>query len=203
VTIIGVAGGSGSGKTTFARELAREIAKVLGPSSTLILEQDSYYIDQSQKFDRDGGKVNFDHPAALDWPLLVKQLRDLKSGRHIERPVYDFVTHKRRSETVTVHPVPFVILDGILILVPAEVRAELDYKVFIDTREELRFRRRLQRDVAERGRTPEGVRAQFIAQVKPMHDQFVDPSREFADHVVREEKDFSAEVGRAVAYLLK
>ncbi len=203
MTIIGVAGGSGSGKTTFARELAREIAKVLGPSSTLILEQDSYYIDQSQKFDRDGGKVNFDHPAALDWPLLVKQLRDLKSGRHIERPVYDFVTHKRRSETVTVHPVPFVILDGILILVPAEVRAELDYKVFIDTREELRFRRRLQRDVAERGRTPEGVRAQFIAQVKPMHDQFVDPSREFADHVVREEKDFSAEVGRAVAYLLK
>jgi len=196
--IIGVAGGSGSGKTTFVRELAA----ALGHERALVIEQDCYYIDQSHRFDRDGGQVNFDHPESLDWPLLIEHLQCLRRGEAIQRPVYDFATHKRRQETVYVEPAQFVILDGILILVPEDLRREMNHKVFIDTREELRYRRRLKRDVAERGRTPEGVRAQFVAQVKPMHDQFVDPSREFADQVVCEEHDFSGEVKKAVELLL-
>ncbi len=181
--LIGVAGGSGSGKSTFARELSSALAT---RGRVLILEQDSYYRDQSANFDCDGGRVNFDHPSAIEWPLLVSHLQKLKAGQAVDRPVYDFSTHKRRSEFLVVHPVPFLILDGILILLPEELRRELDFKIFIHTPEDLRFERRMARDVAERGRTPDGVRAQFMSQVKPMHDQFVEPSRQHADYVIAE-----------------
>jgi uridine kinase len=185
--IIGVAGGSGSGKTYFARELQRW----LGNSNCEIVYQDNFYIDQSAKFDFDGGSVNFDHPDSIDSKLLARHLAQLKSGAAVEIPIYDFATHKRRTETLTVRPVPVVLVDGILIFHWPEVRALFDEMVFFDTPEELRFQRRLERDVKERGRTPTGVQNQFNSQVKPMHDQFVEPSKSFATTVVREQGDFN------------
>lgn len=184
--LIGVAGGSGSGKTYFARELQRRI----GRPDCEIVYQDNFYIDQSAKFDFDGGSVNFDHPDAIDFRLLAEKLKILKGGQAVEIPIYDFATHKRKAETLKVRPVPVILIDGILIFHSRDVRQLLDELVFFDTPEDLRFKRRLERDVKERGRTPTGVRAQFYSQVKPMHDQFVEPSKTFAGTVVKEVGEF-------------
>lgn len=184
--IIGVAGGSGSGKTHFAKELQR----LLGEESCSILYQDNYYIDQSAKFDGDGGSVNFDHPSSLDFTLMAQGLKSLKSGQKIDIPVYDFVTHSRKKEPILGEPKKVIIVDGILILHSHEVRAQLDETVFFDTPEELRFKRRLDRDVIERGRTPEGVRKQFELQVRPMHNEFVVPSKRHAHTIVKDLDDY-------------
>ena len=185
--MIAVAGGSGSGKTTFAQLLKKR----LGENRCLVIEQDSYYHDRSGEFDHDGGRVNFDHPDAIDWSLLLSHIRQLKHGKPIDVPIYDFNTHSRKTESLRVEPKEYMIVDGILILVPFEVCSEFTIKIFIETNEELRFRRRLMRDVQERGRTPEGVHNQFYNQVKPMHDQFVEPSKANADLVISGEVDFS------------
>lgn len=185
--IIGVAGGSGSGKTYFAKELQR----ILGEDNCTLLYQDNYYIDQSAKFDGDGGSVNFDHPSSLDFDFLAQGLRTLKSGLPLNVPIYDFVTHSRKKETLLGEPKKIVIVDGILILHSQVVRAELDEAIFFDTPETLRFERRLNRDVHERGRTPEGVRKQFELQVRPMHNQFVEPSKTFAHTIVKDLGDYS------------
>jgi uridine kinase len=184
--ILGIAGGSGSGKTYFARALHQAI----GPQNSSIIYQDNFYIDQSHRFDHDGGSVNFDHPDSLDFPLLAKCLAELKRGERTELPIYDFVTHTRKKETESLHPVPIIIVDGILIFHPESVRAQFDQLIFFDTPEHLRYERRLKRDVSERGRTPEGVRNQFLKQVKPMHDEFVDPSSIYAHKVVRDLGDY-------------
>jgi uridine kinase len=184
--IIGVAGGSGSGKTHFAKELQR----MLGDAHCSILYQDNYYIDQSAKFDGDGGSVNFDHPNSLDFSLLAQGLRVLKSGQALQIPIYDFVTHSRKKETLLGEPKKVIIVDGILILHSHEVRAELDETIFFDTPEQLRFQRRLDRDVHERGRTAEGVKRQFDLQVRPMHDQFVEPSKLHAHTIVKDLGDY-------------
>lgn len=184
--IIGVAGGSGSGKTYFARELQ----KILGDEKCTILYQDNYYIDQSHRFDGDGGSVNFDHPDSLDFDLLAEGLKNLKKGSTIKVPLYDFATHTRKKETIDCHPKKIILVDGILILDSSVVRAQLDEAVFFDTPEELRFKRRLDRDVHERGRTPEGVKKQFELQVKPMHNQFVEPSKIFAQTIVKDFGDY-------------
>lgn len=176
--LIGIAGGSGSGKTF----LAQRLAKKLGASAQIIL-QDSYYHDHSQQFDHDGGSVNFDHPSAIDFKLLTKQLGQLKNGQNINMPQYDFKTHARVHSTLTTAPTEVIIVDGILIFTHPELRALFDKMVFVDTPEEIRFQRRLTRDVAERGRTPEGVRNQFYKQVVPMHNKFVGPSKQHADHL--------------------
>jgi uridine kinase len=178
--LIGVAGGSGSGKTTFARALQER----LGNDRCEIVYQDNFYIDQSHRFDHDGGAVNFDHPDAIDFELLAEKLRELKSGRDVEIPIYDFATHKRKRETLSVRATPIILVDGILIFHAREVFGLFDDRVYFDTPEDLRFQRRLDRDVKERGRTPEGVHAQFFKQVKPMHDQFVEPSKARALFVV-------------------
>ncbi|MBS1970600.1 MAG: uridine kinase [Bdellovibrionales bacterium] len=180
--IIGVAGGSGSGKTHFAKELQ----KTLGDEHCMILYQDNYYIDQSAKFDGDGGSVNFDHPDSLDFPLMAKGLRQLKTGATIDVPIYDFVTHSRKKEVLVSPPKPVILVDGILILHSLEVRAVLDEAVFFDTPEELRFSRRLERDVHERGRTADGVKKQFELQVRPMHNQFVEPSKWHAQTIIKD-----------------
>lgn len=185
--IIGVAGGSGSGKTYFARALLEK----LGEEHCVLILQDNYYIDQSAKFDSDGGAVNFDHPDALDFSLLAQGLKTLKNNKELHVPVYDFVTHSRLEKTILALPKPVVIVDGILILNSPEVRAELDASIFFDTPEELRFERRLTRDVHERGRTPEGVRRQFELQVRPMHNLFVEPSKIYADRIVKDSGDFT------------
>lgn len=186
--ILGVAGGSGSGKTYFAHALHER----LGDAVSTVVYQDNFYIDQSAKFDHDGGSVNFDHPDALDFPLLAEKLKQLKTGHATSIPIYDFATHRRRKDTLHVAPRKVVIVDGILIFHPPYVRELFDEMVFFDTPEELRYQRRLERDVKERGRRPEGVLAQFQAQVKPMHDQFVAPSRAHAQHVVNDLGDYQS-----------
>ena len=178
--MIGVAGGSGSGKTYFARALMDS----LGSDLCATVYQDSFYIDQSKRFDHDGGAVNFDHPSSLDFDLLAKCVAQLKRGEATELPIYDFATHTRRSETTRVEPKPIIIVDGILIFNSEPVRALLDDLIYFDTPESLRFQRRLERDVKERGRTPEGVKNQFQLQVKPMHDAFVEPSQKHAKKIV-------------------
>lgn len=195
--MIGIAGGSGSGKTTFARHLT----DLLGSQNVAVLGQDNYYIDQSHRFDRDGGQVNFDHPDSIDWGLLKLHLSQLQQGREIAMPIYDFATHKRLKDTILIEPKPHVILDGILIYVHQDVRDLIGLKLFIKTRESLRFERRLRRDTVERGRTEKGVRDQFYAQVKPMHDQFVEPSMSFADQIISGETHFDQALQEIVAQL--
>lgn len=184
--ILGVAGGSGSGKTYFAKALHR----LLGDEKCEIVYQDNFYFDQSKKFDYDGGSVNFDHPSSIDFQFLAQCLFQLKSGNPTEIPTYDFATHSRPLKTQTVKPKKLIIVDGILIFHSEEVRSMLDGLLFFDTPESVRFQRRLERDVTERGRTPEGVRNQFEKQVKPMHDQFVEPSMQFAQQIIRTLADF-------------
>lgn len=183
--ILGVAGGSGSGKTYFAKALQ----EALGENATIVY-QDNFYHDQSGKFDHDGGSVNFDHPESLDLILLAECLKKLKAGEKTEIPVYDFVTHSRQNEKIKVPPKKIVIVDGILIFHPDYLREQFDEMVFFDTPESQRFERRLERDVVERGRTVEGVKNQFFKQVKPMHDQFVEPSKQHAHTVIRDLGDY-------------
>lgn len=185
VFILGVAGGSGSGKTYFAQALA----DALGEHATIVY-QDNFYIDQSHKFDHDGGSVNFDHPESLELTLLAQCLSELKQGKTTQIPVYDFCTHSRKKESLTVTPKTIIIVDGILIFHPDYLREQFDEMVFFDTPESLRFERRLERDVVERGRTVEGVKAQFMKQVKPMHDAFVEPSKAHAQTIIKDLGDY-------------
>ena len=185
--IIGIAGGSGSGKTTSSK-LLRE--KLGGGGDSLILFQDRYYIDQSQHFDQDGGIINFDHPSAIDFDLMAEQLGMLKKGHSIEAPRYDFATHTRLKNKDLISPRHFIIVDGILILSQQVIREQLDYRCYVDAPEQQRFERRLERDVRERGRSPKGVKRQIYQQVKPMHDQFVEPSKQYAHIILRNSKTF-------------
>ena len=186
--ILGVAGGSGSGKTYFSKSLVGE----LGSDICEIVYQDNFYIDQSHRFDRDGGSVNFDHPESIEFSLLAKHLETLKSGKATEIPTDDFATHKRKKECIRVEPKKIIIVDGILIFHSEIVRKLFDDLIFFETPEDLRFERRLKRDVQERGRTPEGVKEQFYRQVKPMHDLYVEPSKVYAKTVVKDSGVFDS-----------
>lgn len=174
---VGIAGGSGSGKTRLAKRLADVFA-----GDAILLEQDSYYRDQSH-LKADAAKVNFDHPDSLEFSLLAEHLRILKNGSAIEKPIYDFKTHSRRPGTIRVEPAKIVIVEGILLLAVDEVRDLFDVKIFVDAEDDIRILRRLTRDTSERGRTVDGVIAQYQATVKPMHDQFVATSKKHA-HVI-------------------
>lgn len=184
--IVGVAGGSGSGKTYFAQALAQK----LGSNACNIICQDNFYFDQSAQFDFDGGSVNFDHPESIDFRLLAECLRELRHGRSVQIPVYEFSTHRRNTETVKVDPKSILLVDGILIFHSPEVRSLFDELIFFETPEDLRFKRRIERDVNERGRTPQGVKDQFFKQVKPMHDLFVEPSKKHADFIIKDLEDY-------------
>ena len=194
--IIGVSGGSGSGKTTFAHELLEK----LGQDRASLIYQDSYYFDQSHRFKGDGS-VNFDHPDALDWKCLESHLLKLKSGQPIEIPIYDFATHTRLEKTQAQRPKEVIVLDGILIFTQEPLRDLMDLRVFVHTDEPVRFERRLERDVKERGRTPEGVKAQYEKFVRPMHDQFVEPSRIFADLEVSGEENFGESIDSVITWI--
>lgn len=195
--ILGVAGGSGSGKTFFARALQQ----ALGAERCELVYQDNFYIDQSKRFDFDGGSVNFDHPDSIDFSCLASCLGQLKSGAPTEIPIYDFVTHSRAVTTLTIQPKNVILVDGILIFHKQEVRQHFDDLIFFDTPEQLRFERRLDRDVKERGRTPDGVHNQFFKQVKPMHDEFVEPSKEFARVLVRDTGEYDRALEHCLALL--
>lgn len=195
--ILGVSGGSGSGKTYFARKLC----EILPDNCCSLVYQDNFYIDQSARFDYDGGSVNFDHPESIDFPLLAEKLKILKEGRDCDIPLYDFATHSRLQNTEKVPCHKIILVDGILILHDEKVRQCLDKTVFFDTPKELRYSRRLKRDVEERGRTPEGVKNQFESQVEPMHQQFVAPSRQYADWLCADPMDFGTVLMDVKKYL--
>lgn len=196
IKIIGIAGGSGSGKTTFARTLL----DILGTNDAYLLAQDHYYFDQSHRFDKDGGAVNFDHPSSIDFKLLLQHLNQLKSFLPIDVPQYDFKTHKRRSEVEHVQPKKIILVDGTLIASQRLFDGIWWKLYYISCPEEIRFARRLERDVKERGRSPEGVKSQFQSQVKPMHDEFVEPSQFDADVVVNM-ANFDDELGKLISIL--
>lgn len=178
--IVGICGGSGAGKTTLVGELIRR----LGPDRVSSVAFDAYYRDLSHMTMQERMQVNYDHPDSLDHELLVEHLRDLRHGRAVEIPVYDFATHTRPGEVTVVEPRAIVVLDGILLLNFSEISGLLDLAVFIDVPETLRLERRVRRDVRERGRDAEDVHRQFWETVAPMHDRFVQPSAERADRVV-------------------
>ena len=180
--IIGLAGGTGSGKTTVANAILTHV----GADRIAAVPHDAYYrnFDQLAPVLRDA--LNFDHPASLETELLIEHLRQLKSGQPIEVPVYDFTTYARARQTVRVEPRPVILVDGILILAEPALRQLFDMKIYVDTDADLRFIRRLERDVAERGRTPQSVVHQYLTTVRPMHLDFVEPSKRYADVIIPE-----------------
>ena len=180
--IIGIGGGTGSGKTTVANRILESVSA----NEVVFIQQDSYYRNLTDLPLDYRHIANFDHPDALDNDLLVNHIRRLKSGEPIELPLYDFRTHMRLNETRSVQPKPIVIVEGILIYADPRLLEQMDIKVFVDTPDDIRFIRRLRRDVAERGRTVESVIEQYLATVRPMHMQFVEPSRRFADVIIPE-----------------
>lgn len=180
--IIGVAGGTGSGKTT----VVRKITEALGSREVLVIQHDSYYRDRSYLPPEERACINYDHPDALESALFADHLELLLSGRPAEIPVYDFVTHTRRPETVQVKPANVIVVEGILILADKRLRSLLDIKIFVDTDDDERFIRRMERDVRERGRSYESVVEQYLSSVKPMHLEFVEPSKRHADIIIPE-----------------
>ncbi len=180
--MVGVAGGSGSGKTTVVRRLVEGFR----PDPTSVIHHDAYYRDLSDLEPGERDRINFDHPRALETELLVHHLEELRAGRAVEVPSYDFVTHTRKLETGRVDPTRTVIVDGLLVLAEPLIRALLDVRVYVDTAADLRFIRRLERDVRERGRDVDSVIQQYLKYVRPMHLEFVEPSRKHADIVIAE-----------------
>lgn len=180
VKVIGITGGSGSGKSTIVRRI-EEVCQ-----SFVSIAQDSYYKSAAYVNNANITAFNFDHPDAFDNDLLCQHIRDLKAGKAIDMPQYDFVHHCRRQETVHVEPAPLVILDGLMILYVPEIRDLLDLKIYVDTPHDIRFIRRLQRDIMERGRTVESVVKQYLDVVRPGHFSFIEPTKEFADLIVPE-----------------
>lgn len=179
--IIGIAGGTGSGKSTLADNIRKEFA-----NNITMLSHDYYYKSNSHLSFDERKKLNYDHPDAFDTDLLIEHLNKLKKGEVIYRPNYSFVTHLREEQTVEVVPKKVILLDGILIFENKELRDMMDIKIFVDTDADIRFIRRLVRDVSDRGRTLESVIEQYTTTVKPMHEQFVEPSKKYADIIVPE-----------------
>jgi uridine kinase len=180
--IIGVAGGTGSGKTTVSSAILERV----GRDEIAYLQHDSYYRDRSFLPPEERAKANFDHPDALESELLAQHLRALKAGQAVDVPLYDFTTHTRKHETVRVEPRKVILVEGILIFAEKALRELMDIKVFVDTDADVRFIRRLQRDISERGRTVESVIRQYAETVRPMHLEFVEPSKRYADIIVPE-----------------
>jgi len=178
--VIGVAGGSGSGKTT----VVRRIFEALGDTRIPVLEHDRYYRDRNDLRLEERAVLNYDHPDSLETELLVDHLNELRAGRPVEAPVYDFARHARKDATETITPGRAIIVEGILIYTDAALRKLMDVKVFVDTDDDTRFIRRLQRDIAERGRTVQSVIEQYLGTVKPMHLEFVEPSKRYADIII-------------------
>jgi uridine kinase len=180
--VIGVAGGTGSGKTT----VAQEILKRAGTARISLIQHDAYYKDLGDLPLAQRALKNFDHPDALDNGLLIVHLNALKAGKAIEMPIYDFTTHTRTGQTRRMEPNRVILVEGILIFADEALRRLMDVKVYVDTDPDIRFIRRLERDIAERGRTMESVIHQYLATVRPMHQEFVEPSKRYADIIIPE-----------------
>jgi uridine kinase len=182
--IIGIAGGTGSGKTTVVHQIMNELPE----TEVGVLSQDAYYKENDNLSFEERALVNFDHPRAIDFDLLVQHLKDLKEGKTIEQPVYSFVTHNRTDDTVVTHPRKVMIVEGILILTNPELRDLFDIKVFVHADSDERLIRRLKRDIAERGRDMEEVLNRYQTTLKPMHQQFIEPTKAFADIIIPNDK---------------
>jgi uridine kinase len=178
--IIGVAGGSGSGKST----VARNVASALGTGSVAFIDMDAYYLNFAHLSFDERRRMNWDHPDAFDWELLLAHLARLAEGAPIEKPVYDFVTHARSPSTVRIPPSRVVVVDGILLFTDPRIRQLCDVKVFVDAEPDIRLIRRIRRDMAKRGRPLEEILEQYLSTVQPMHLQFVEPTKRYADVIV-------------------
>ncbi len=182
--VVGIAGGTGSGKTTVARKLAASM-----PGRCVTIEHDSYYFDQTHLPLEERARTNYDHPSSLETALLAMHLRDLRAGRAVDVPIYDFATHCRRAETRKVEPARVIVVEGILVFTDAALRDLMDIKIFVDTDADIRLIRRIRRDLEQRGRSFQSVRDQYYATVRPMHLEHVEPSKRWADLIVPEGGD--------------
>ena len=180
VFAIGVAGGTGSGKTT----VSRRIWEAVGRERIAYLQHDNYYKDQSHLSPEDRARTNYDHPDSLESSLMVRHLRELRAGRPVDIPVYDFAVHNRSKETLRIHPAKVVLVEGILIFAEPALRELMDMRIFVDTDADIRFIRRLRRDMVERGRSLDSTVKQYLGTVRPMHMEFVEPSKRYADIIV-------------------
>lgn len=178
--VIGVAGGSGSGKTT----IAEAVVESVGANIVSLIQHDAYYRDLGHLDLSERQKINYDHPDSLETELLIHHIQELRSGNPVEVPVYDFSVHTRTADTVHIDAEAVVMIEGILVLAEADLRKLMDLRIYIDTDADLRFIRRLRRDLTERGRTVESVIQQYVDTVRPMHLQFVEPSKRYADIIV-------------------
>ncbi len=178
--IIGIAGGSGSGKTT----IAKSVVTAVGVNTVSLIQHDAYYRDLPHLALEERSKVNYDHPDSLETELLIHHIEELRAGREINRPVYDFSTHSRTTKTVLVRPEPVVVIEGILVLSEPDLRNVMDLRIYVDADSDLRLMRRLRRDIIERERTLDSVMRQYEETVRPMHLQFVEPSKRYADIIV-------------------
>ncbi len=182
MTIIGIAGGTGSGKTT----VVRKIVEALPPDYVAVVPLDSYYNDTTHLTDDQRRAINFDHPDAFDWKLLIKQIGELKEGKAIEQPTYSYLISNRLAETVHVEPKPVIIVEGIMTLVNRKLRDMMDLKIYVDCDSDIRLIRNIQRDTIERGRTVSMVMERYIQVLKPMHEQFIEPSKRHANIIIPE-----------------
>jgi len=180
--IIGIAGGTGSGKTT----VVRKIVEKFGPGEVVLLPQDSYYTDSSDVPEDERQSINFDHPDAFDWPLLIEHVKALREGKCIELPTYSYITCTRQPETIHTEPRPVIIIEGILALFDEELRDFMDLKIFVDADSDERLIRVIKRDMKKRNRTAEAVMKRYIGVVKPMHQQFIEPTKRYADLIIPE-----------------
>ena len=180
--VIGVAGGTGSGKTTVSNQILQRV----GAEHITYIPHDAYYRDHGHLPPRQRDQVNYDHPDSLETELLIEHLRELRAGRAVEIPVYDFTTHTRTQQTRRVEPAPVIMVEGILVFVEPVLRELFDVKLYVDTDADVRFIRRLRRDVQDRGRSVESVCEQYLSTVRPMHLEFIEPSKRYADVIIPE-----------------
>ena len=180
MTIIGIAGGTGSGKTT----VVRKIAEALPPHYVAVVPLDSYYNDTTNMTAEERRAINFDHPDAFDWKLLIEHVKQLKEGIAVEQPTYSYIESNRQKETVHVEPKPVIIIEGIMTLLNKKLRDMMDLKIFVDTDSDERLIRVIQRDVIERGRTAEAVMERYMHVLKPMHEEFIEPCKRYADLII-------------------
>jgi uridine kinase len=180
--IIGIAGGTGSGKTT----VVKKIMKALEGESVAVIPQDSYYNDNTHLTMDERRLINYDHPDAFDWDLMYQQISALRIGKSIEQPTYDYITSNRMSETIHITPCKVIIIEGIMALYHINLRELMDLKIFVDTDADVRLIRNILRDTVERGRTPEMVIERYLKVLKPMHEQFIEPTKKYADLIIPE-----------------
>lgn len=197
ITIIGIAGGTGSGKTT----VVRKIVEALPPHYVAVVPLDSYYNDTTHLTNEERRAINFDHPDAFDWKLLIRQVNELREGRAIEQPTYSYIISNRLPETIHVEPKPVIIIEGIMTLINKKLRDMMDLKIFVDCDSDERLIRNIQRDTIDRGRTVSMVVERYLEVLKPMHEQFIEPTKRFADVIIPQGGENVKGIGMLTNYI--